>query len=134
MDDKCLIVVNNFEGADIHPTIAYPLILRQFDIALERADYTDAYDITRSELRTLWVPKDMVFKLNGNFSTNYRFHSWCLAVKYMSSIWPANRNTKFCLGPKSFRIDLLSKPWQCEIKIDLFLPDSIFRLGKHGNF
>ncbi len=41
MDDNCLIVVNNFESVDLHPTTEYPLILRQFDIALGRAEYLE---------------------------------------------------------------------------------------------
>ncbi len=132
MKDKCLIVVNNFEGVDIHPTIEYPLILRQFDIALGRAVYTDQKNRITRELSTLWVPKDMISELNGDFSTNYHFdYDRCFVLKYLSSIWPVDRNDNYCQGPKSFNFGMLSRPWQCEIQVDLFIPDSLFRLGKH---
>ncbi len=38
--DNCLIVVNNFEGNDIYPTIQFPLMLRQFDLARGRVQRT----------------------------------------------------------------------------------------------
>ncbi len=91
MDDKCLIVVNNFEGADIHSTIEYPLIFRQFDISIARAEYMNNYDENKSELSTLWVPKDLISKLNGNFSTNYHFdNDHCSVLKYLYALWPAD--------------------------------------------
>lgn len=133
MDDKCLIVINNFEGADIFPTIEFPLMLRQFDIALGRAEYTHKMEKYNS-INTLWVPKEIISKLNGNFSTKISRKllqsAWCETSKYLYSLWPVANQNQGCLGPKSLKFHLLSIPWQCEIQVDLFMPDRLFLLAK----
>ncbi len=79
------------------------------------------------------MPNATISKLNGNFSTNYDFSlGLCRKLEYLYSLWPVDRTTNYyCLGQKSFQFHLLSRPWLCEIQVDLFMPDSLFRLGKH---
>lgn len=47
----------------------------------------------------------------------------------MYSLWPSIYYQ--CLGPKSVKFLTSSRPRQCEIQVDLFMPDHLFRFGKH---
>ncbi len=139
MDDRCLIVVNNFEGSDIHPTIEFPVIFRQFNIAFGRVDYYHLIHRQRkSEAGTLWIPKQNVSKINGNYSVatpnQHLFsviNSECLILQYVYSFWPPDTNSQHCSPPNAFNFILTSRPWQCEIQVDLFMPDELLRLGKY---
>lgn len=71
MSDKCIIVINNFDGADI-----IPVIFRQLDVALGRAEYTHPKFGKSIDMETLWVPKEWISKLNGDFSLNYTFNNY----------------------------------------------------------
>lgn len=53
---------------DIYPTFEFSWILRQFGIAFGLVDYMDPRDKWKIDMRTIWVSKELVSKLNGNFS------------------------------------------------------------------
>ncbi len=137
-NDNCLVVVNSFEGADILPTIDFPLILRQFDLAIGHVEYIDPRNNKSAfETGTLWIPKKQISQLNGSFYTdepNKHFFAWeknCLIFKFLYSIWPADKDSANCLGPNSINYIVSSKPWQCEIQVELFMPDNLLRYGKY---
>jgi len=69
MDANCLIVLNNFEGADIKPTVDFPLIIKQFEVALARVDYTYPIKQIRDfDAHLVGLPKAKIDTFNGNFS------------------------------------------------------------------
>ncbi len=61
----------------------------------------------------------------------YLLYQWCFLAKYLVSLWPTTRIYSNCPGLKSFNFLMSSKPWQCEVQMDLFMPDNLLRLGKH---
>ncbi len=141
MDANCLVVVNNFEGIDINPTIEYPLILRQFELGIGRVEYF--HPINQQIMATsgtIWIPKEAVFKLNGKFwtatpSNDYfsKGNDWarCSLLQYIYSLWPTSAISFDCLRPNSFNFILSSRPWQCEIQVDLFMSDNLLSIGKY---
>ncbi len=94
MNDKCLIVVNNFENIDIQSTIEYPVVLRQLEIAVGSIIYLnpiEEYEVHNIE--TIWILKETVSKLNSNFSQDwlidgyYHSFTWeCSILKHIYSI------------------------------------------------
>lgn len=68
--NKCLVVVNNFAGVNIQPTIALPVILRKFEMAVLQAEYFSVKEQeTKINTDMIWIPKDLLKQVNGNFST-----------------------------------------------------------------
>lgn len=105
---NCLIVVNNFEGADMYSK-----------------DW-------------IWIPKELAPKLNGNFSRqtpkDMFFHGSykeCQPFNFIYSIWLVDTNSFHSLDSQSFNFILNSRPWQCEVQVELFMPDVLLRIGKH---
>ncbi len=139
MRDNCLIVVNNFEGVDMHQTIEYPMIFRQFDAGFAHIEYFDSRkNCSKWEIDTVWIPKEMVSRLNGKVSIGRLNDEYfditepdCSIIKYLYSFWPADRNSYNCFRLNSTNFVMSSRPWQCEIQIDLFMPDNLLCLGKH---
>jgi len=101
INQHCLIVLNNFEDVDIHPEIDLRLITRQFEIGYGVLNgYIDDW---------IWIPKELVPKLNGNFSREPPKHTFfngsykeCQLFNYMYSIWPVDKNSFHCLDFQSF--------------------------------
>ncbi len=79
----------------------------------------------------------MVSKRNGNVSivwqkhnTDYEGGNACSVPIYLFSLWPVDRHSSHCLGVKDFNFLLSSRPWQCEIQVDFFMPDEFFHIGQ----
>lgn len=141
--ENCLIVMNNFEGIDVYPEISFPIILRKFDLAILEFEYVDPFDNSReSVIDVLWLPKNRLSKLNGNFFTQIPNNiSWyelrdnlrhpCSTSSYFGSIFPSWMNSAYCLELNVNSFSAASKPWQCKLQVDLFLPDDLLQLGKY---
>ncbi len=93
-DDKCLLAINNFEGVDIQPTIEFPVILRNLDLAVGQLIYFHpSYNKTQHKTNTFWTQKVRISKLNGNFSKswphdiyNFSFYNNCRLFPYIYSL------------------------------------------------
>lgn len=135
INDNCLIAINNFEGIDINPTIAFPVILKQFELGVGQVKYFHPiYKQFNSEIDVLWIPSNKVVKLNGNVSSDiFNEYSWwsCSILKYLYSLWPPDKYSSCCHRSKSFNFILSSRPWQCEIQVDLYMPDGLLPFGKN---
>ncbi len=107
MTTKCLIVKNNFEGVNIQPTIEFPLILRQLDVAL---GFSKLFNPTNEketlwEAGTVWIPQQMASRLNGNFSkvlpkgsVSFDWRHSCPFLKYIYSLWPIEVTSSSCFS------------------------------------
>ncbi len=111
-DDKCLIVVNNFVGTEIKMKVPIPVILRRFELAIHYGATTNI----------IWTPAEYLPELN--YTDSHHCH---ISTKFAS----LNHKSGYCVGLSQERFSSLSKPWLCEVQVDLFMPDSTFRLGKH---
>lgn len=57
------------------PTIFYPVILRKFELVILNVSYTSLdYNDTVSKFSVLWVPQEIIPRLNGIFSIFVKWH------------------------------------------------------------
>ncbi len=104
-DEKCLIVVNNFEGSDIQPTIEFPVILRNLDIAVGQITYLNPYYNKKYyKVRTFWTHKEKISKLNGNFSIFLPYDTYTFNLKecfrwfsFVYSLWSTDVSGSKCV-------------------------------------
>lgn len=136
---NCINVINNFNGIDLIPTVSIPIILRRFDLALNHLEIlSEVGQWKRPKINVIWIPHRNVPNLNGNFSINvprkrgsYIITHLCEDSKHFYAVRSVDENSGHCVGLNTSNFVLASKPWQCEVQVDLFLPDNILSLGKY---
>ncbi len=65
--DKCLIVINNFQGSGIHPLNYIPIILRQFEPTVLRIEHGKLINKGKYT-QVIWTTRKHVHSLNGSFT------------------------------------------------------------------
>ncbi len=125
-NDKCLIVINNFIGTEIKETVPIPVILRQFELAISyrRWSWSNLYT------NIIWIPNEYLPKLNNNFTGEDKEIQHCHISDHFMLL-DQYHQSGYCVGLSHHRFSSSSKPWHCEVQVDLFMPDNVFRLGKH---
>ncbi len=128
LTDRCLIVINNFRDTNILPKIPIPIIYRKFELAfLHREYYTPRNRKTSRKTDLLWISNKYISTLYGNFTSGLN----CKLSKYFRGIEPNKVNTGYCVELIPQLYVFATKPWQCQVQIELFMPNNIFQLGKY---
>jgi len=144
--ERCLVVINNFEGIDL-PKSDFPVILRRFTLAELGVKFKFSWeDTTDYNSQSIWIPPEQVSKLSGSFTKQstiktkeyYDFYEPqnsfglpCSISKYFYSVFPADENSGHCVGLNKTKFASASKAWQGEVQVDLYMPDAIFSREKH---
>ncbi len=137
LNDKCLIVINNFLNVDIAPLDHSPLLLRKFEFALlHRKNAEDMYDFSGTDM--IWVPKTAFYQINGNFSILFdeaqdiaTFVHHCEISKHFVSFYIFLPNNAHCVELNLYSFAPASKPWQCQIQLDLFMSENLFEIRRN---
>ncbi len=126
--DKCLIVVNKFLGSEIEFAVSLPVILRRFGIAkVIKTSSTSEPLVT-----DVWTPQEHLFKLNGNYKSHneYEIPHNCHISELFTPLSSDLQSSGYCVGLNPDRFSSFSKPWLCEVQVDLFMPEMYFTQGK----
>ncbi len=133
VDHKCFVVINNFQQVDFISGYSLPVILRWFDLAV----------LYRKKLRwppasILWTPASVLPFLNGNFSLKVKQYEnladkehKCPISKFFTSIKLKKGSNGYCVGIDPVKFIGAAKPWNCQVQIDLFMPDRLLKFGKY---
>lgn len=120
-NDKCLIVINNFLGTDILMNNLIPIILRRFGLVILQAkkhsvEYSDS-------IKAIWSPSEHLTKITGNYTTNDE-HTIIRQRHISEHFTPLSLSDSsgYCVGLNPDKFSSSSKPWACEVQIDLFMP------------
>lgn len=136
--NKCLVVVNNFQGVQIYPIKRTPIILRQIGLALLSIYPKNKWDGQTVNTELVWAPHGTYY----NVSSSIKVPADDLKVKTRhpcptSTIFTptlfgsyTGLNHGFCVGIDLDLFIRASKLWQCQIQVDLFRPEFLFEIGK----
>lgn len=127
VEENCLIVINNYANIALEQTKLTPIILRQ----IELADFTmKAKNSGERFKNVIWIPSNIP-KFNINVtsakSKRFRLSHPCPISKFYTPFSIFKRDSNYCvsLNPNTFFTAI--KPWQCEIQVELFMPDDLFQ-------
>ncbi len=129
-NDNCLIAINNFLEADIQINNQVPVILRQFGLVIL---HSEIQSFPSSDSDLIWAPKEHLALIDGNYMVNddYDIILNCHISKYFAPLGIRNSRHGYCVGLNPTKFSSASKPWSCEVQIDLFMPKKLFDAGKH---
>ncbi len=89
-------------------------------------------------METLLVPHNLVQNLNGNFTTTRRPNQTLIEMEHnghISKMFTALTmwyySIGYCVTLDHNKFSVLSKPWQCQIQVELFMPDKVFQFEKY---
>ncbi len=128
--DHCLHLIDNWQGVDINQTSAIPFIIRKLEQAFShrKIRWQD-----QEYLDQLLIPSQNSF-MKGNFSqqnlTKAKYHN-CPTSKLYYPLIADGINEAFCVDLDHGMFQLKSKLWQCEIQLNLLMPDHLL---KNHNF
>ncbi len=134
-NEKCLIVINNFRGVHLIASRYTALILKQFNLAIltQSLDYK-LPSIARYHL--LWAPPELSLITNSTLrepeqkSYKKQFLRCSASKLFLPVELGVASNTDHCTAIHKNEFLKTSKLWQCEIQLDLFIPNYLLELGK----
>ncbi len=132
-NDKCFVVINNFKHVDFVPGDSLPVIVRWFELAV-----LYRHKLRWTQASILWTPANLLPFLNGNFSLKVKQHEKladtehkCPISKFFTSIKLKKSTSGYCVGLDPVKFIGATKPWNCQVQIDLFMPDKSLKFGKY---
>ncbi len=130
--DRCLTVINNFRGVDI-PSFDYtPVMLRKFNLAILTHSPGHIWYNPNMYSELIWAPSKMSYVTNGSFEVpenilySKHIHFCPTSVLYnpiIVDIGTTNRELCVVLNINAFI--RVSKPWQCQVQVDMFPPNHL---------
>lgn len=116
------------------PSNILRIILRKFDLAVvQPGDHPGVY----SHNNIILILQEYLSKLNGNYTTQDPFELTheCHISKFFTPLSLFYHPTSgYCVGFYSAILSSYSKPWLCEVQVDLFLPKNFFLLESIHKF
>lgn len=123
-NDRCLIAINIFFEFDIQPKNSVPVVLRHFSFALLYGKLEQGKKW--HNLGIIWTSEEHVSKITGNYTSNgnnYKeINHNCHVSKYFTPLYFESTNSGYCVGIYPIKFSSSSKPWACEVQLDLFMP------------
>ncbi len=136
-DERCLIAINNFLGVDFGPIGHTPIVLRKFGLALLAHDISILTNASGSQFNQLiWATSNSTFNKTGS-SDEPTDLDWYLTFpchiskKFNPTILRlfTTYQTGYCVNLNKTEFQRASKPWQCEIQVDLFMISEALQAG-----
>ncbi len=133
-NDKCLVAINNFLGADIQMNPHVPVILRRFELVIVHSEMLPdiGFKYLTEKNILIWAPKERLAEINGNYTVELTDEIIlnCYISQYFTPMSYKSTKNGYCVGLNPIKFSSSSKPWSCEVQIDLFMPHKLFQLGK----
>ncbi len=131
-NDHCLLVIDNWQNVKIKQTAVMPSMLRSFELAFSHRKL-HAKGQYHEYLDQVLIPKPNSLK-NNTFSENSlrkgRYHD-CPISSFYYPLTTDEVNDAFCVDLSHEMFLLKSRPWQCEIQVNLLMPNYLL---KNRNF
>ncbi len=143
-DYNCLTVTNNFEGTDITPSVSVlPTVLRRFEIGVVHSEFNNTsvrYKQGRpvdNRYYFVWAERKRLLNLSKSSSIKNQMRNtdninhFCPTSTLFASLNPFFADSfHVCVGLNQKILSSSSKLWQCQIQLDLLIPEHVFRFGK----
>lgn len=125
---NCLILIDNWQSADVQETAAVPIILRKLEAVLYmHTQYYFSRDFNKESkyLHPVLLPSPSKYT-NKTFETTGLLH--CPTPKYFYPLEQHNlKITDVCVDLIHDLYVLISRPWQCKIQVSLLMPEILLK-------
>ncbi len=133
---RCLIVLNNFKGVDLPPFSSTPILQRRFSLALLSHLQEDFFSFEFTDI--VWAPPGTrnftkgFFELPTEGQKTFIATHPCPVSRIITPIILGEffLNTCYCVGIDLNAFVHASKLWQCQIQVDLFIPNYLLEVAK----
>ncbi len=126
-NDHCQLVIDNWQGLNIKQTAVVPIMLRKLKQVLshrklrvkgQRLEYLDAVMMpTNHHLKQTFSRYNL---------TQSKYHN-CPISSFYYPLKAKEINDAFCVDLTYEKFLLKSKPWQCEIQVNLLMPEYLLK-------
>ncbi len=126
--DHCLLVIDNWQGVNIKQTAVMPVMLRKLEQALSHRKLR-VHSRHLEYLDAVMMPTNHYFKNNtfsGYYLTEDKYQN-CPISNFYYPLQASKINDAFCVEINHEKFLLKSKPWQCEIRINLLMPKHLLK-------